>query len=42
MLVQEGAFTKDGERWIVGAGWASLEMPPTAPSPFAGACLLLR
>jgi len=29
MLVQEGALTKEGERWIVGAGLASLEMPPT-------------
>ena len=29
MLVQEGALTKEGERWIVGAGLAALEMPPT-------------
>ncbi|HEV7732044.1 MAG TPA: nuclear transport factor 2 family protein [Candidatus Binatia bacterium] len=29
MLVQEGALTRDGERWIVGAGLAALEMPPT-------------
>ena len=29
MLVQEGALTKDGDRWIVGAGLAALEMPPT-------------
>ncbi len=29
MLVQEGALTKEGDRWTVGAGLASLEMPPT-------------
>ncbi|MEO8604768.1 MAG: adenylate/guanylate cyclase domain-containing protein, partial [bacterium] len=29
MLVQEGALTKEGERWTTGAGLASLEMPPT-------------
>lgn len=29
MLVQEGAITKEGERWIVGANLAALEMPPT-------------
>jgi len=29
MLVQEGALTREGERWTTGAGLASLEMPPT-------------
>jgi class 3 adenylate cyclase len=29
MLVQEGALTKEGERWTAGAGLASIEMPPT-------------
>ncbi|MGH7788360.1 MAG: AAA family ATPase, partial [Candidatus Binatia bacterium] len=29
MLVQEGALTKQGERWTTGAGLAALEMPPT-------------
>ncbi len=29
MLVQEGALTRDGDRWIVGANLAALEMPPT-------------
>ena len=29
MLVQEGALTRDGDRWIVGDNLAALEMPPT-------------
>src|SRR5207344_3519324 len=29
MLVDEGAIERQGERWIVGANLAALEMPPT-------------
>ncbi|MFT5444155.1 MAG: class 3 adenylate cyclase/tetratricopeptide (TPR) repeat protein, partial [Myxococcota bacterium] len=29
MLVDEGALTKDGDRWTAGANLAALEMPPT-------------
>lgn len=29
MLVDEGALTRDGERWIVGENLAELSMPPT-------------
>src|SRR6266481_9222871 len=42
MLVQEGALTKDGERWIVGANLAALEMPPTIHALLAARIERLR
>ncbi len=29
MLVDEGAITRDGDRWVAGAALATVEMPPT-------------
>ncbi len=42
MLVQEGALTKDGERWTVGANLAALEMPPTIHALLAARIERLR
>ncbi len=42
MLVQEGALTKDGERWTSGAGLAALEMPPTIHALLAARIERLR
>ncbi|HEY2388778.1 MAG TPA: nuclear transport factor 2 family protein [Candidatus Binatia bacterium] len=42
MLVQEGVLTKDGERWIVGANLAALEMPPTIHALLAARIERLR
>jgi len=42
MLVQEGALTKEGERWTTGAGLASLEMPPTIHALLAARIERLR
>ena len=42
MLVQEGALTRDGERWTVGAGLAELEMPPTIHALLAARIERLR
>ena len=42
MLVQEGALTKEGERWIVGAELAALEMPPTIHALLAARIERLR
>jgi hypothetical protein len=42
MLVQEGALTRDGERWIVGANLAALEMPPTIQALLAARIERLR
>ncbi len=42
MLVQEGALTREGERWIVGAGLATLEMPPTIHALLAARIERLR
>ena len=42
MLVQEGALTKDGDRWTVGANLAALEMPPTIHALLAARIERLR
>ncbi len=42
MLVQEGALTRDGERWTAGAGLAALEMPPTIHALLAARIERLR
>ncbi|MBX3023588.1 AAA family ATPase [bacterium] len=42
MLVQEGALAREGERWIVGAGLAALEMPPTIHALLAARIERLR
>ncbi len=42
MLVQEGALTKEGERWTIGAGLAALEMPPTIHALLAARIERLR
>lgn len=42
MLVDEGALTRDGERWIVGANLAALEMPPTIHALLAARIERLR
>ena len=42
MLVQEGALTKEGERWTIGAGLAGLEMPPTIHALLAARIERLR
>ncbi|MEO7434839.1 MAG: AAA family ATPase, partial [Candidatus Binatia bacterium] len=42
MLVHEGALQREGERWIVGAGLASLEMPPTIHALLAARIERLR
>jgi len=42
MLVQEGALTRAGDRWIVGAGLAALEMPPTIHALLAARIERLR
>ena len=42
MLVQEGALTKEGERWIAGADLAALEMPPTIHALLAARIERLR
>ena len=42
MLVQEGALTKDGDRWTVGANLAALEMPPTIHALLAARLERLR
>jgi predicted ATPase len=42
MLVDEGAIEKQGERWIVGANLAALEMPPTIHALLAARLERLR
>ncbi len=42
MLVQEGALRREGERWVAGAGLASLEMPPTIHALLAARIERLR
>jgi class 3 adenylate cyclase len=42
MLVEEGALTKEGERWTAGAGLATIEMPPTIPALLAARIERLR
>jgi class 3 adenylate cyclase/ketosteroid isomerase-like protein/tetratricopeptide (TPR) repeat protein len=42
MLVQEGALTREGERWTTGVGLASLEMPPTIHALLAARIERLR
>ncbi len=42
MLVQEGALTKEGDRWAIGAGLAALEMPPTIHALLAARIERLR
>src|SRR5262249_60668759 len=42
MLVQEGALTREGERWTVGANLAALEMPPTIQALLAARIERLR
>src|SRR6185503_18732585 len=42
MLVDEGAIERQGERWIVGANLASLEMPPTIHALLAARIERLR
>jgi class 3 adenylate cyclase/ketosteroid isomerase-like protein len=42
MLVQEGALTKEGDRWTTGAGLAALEMPPTIHALLAARIERLR
>jgi len=42
MLVHEGALKREGERWIVGAQLAALEMPPTIHALLASRIERLR
>jgi len=42
MLVEEGALTKEGERWTAGAGLAAIEMPPTIHALLAARIERLR
>jgi class 3 adenylate cyclase len=42
MLVDEGAIERQGERWVVGANLASLEMPPTIHALLAARIERLR
>jgi class 3 adenylate cyclase/ketosteroid isomerase-like protein len=42
MLVQEGVIERQGERWIVGAALAELEMPPTIHALLAARIERLR
>jgi class 3 adenylate cyclase len=42
MLVQEGALTKEGDRWIPGVALAALEMPPTIHALLAARIERLR
>ncbi len=42
MLVQEGALTKEGDRWIAAANLAALEMPPTIHALLAARIERLR
>ncbi len=42
MLVDEGAMERQGERWIVGANLAALEMPPTIHALLAARIERLR
>ena len=42
MMVHAGALRQDGERWTVGAGLASLEMPPTIHALLAARIERLR
>src|SRR6185503_1772286 len=42
MLVDEGAIERQGERWIVGANLAALEMPPTIHALLAARIERLR
>jgi len=42
MLVQEGALTKEADRWTIGAGLAALEMPPTIHALLAARIERLR
>ena len=42
MLVQEGALTKEGDRWITGVALAALEMPPTIHALLAARIERLR
>lgn len=42
MLVQEGALAREGDRWIVGANLAALEMPPTIHALLAARIERLR
>ncbi|MFN2426687.1 MAG: AAA family ATPase, partial [Candidatus Binatia bacterium] len=42
MLVDEGALERQGERWIVGANLAALEMPPTIHAVLAARIERLR
>ena len=42
MLVQEGALTKEGDRWIPGVALATLEMPPTIHALLAARIERLR
>ncbi len=42
MLVHEGALERQGERWVVGADLASLEMPPTIHALLAARIERLR
>jgi len=42
MLVQEGALERHGDRWIIGAGLAELEMPPTIHALLAARIERLR
>jgi predicted ATPase len=42
MLVQEGAITRDGDRWIAGANLAALEMPPTKNAAVRHGCTAFR
>jgi class 3 adenylate cyclase len=42
MLVEEGALTRDGERWTTGTALATLEMPPTIHALLAARIERLR
>jgi class 3 adenylate cyclase/ketosteroid isomerase-like protein/tetratricopeptide (TPR) repeat protein len=42
MLVEEGAIERQGDRWIIGAGLAELEMPPTIHALLAARIERLR
>src|SRR6185295_18212838 len=42
MLVDEGAIERQGERWVVGANLAALEMPPTIHALLAARIERLR
>ncbi len=42
MLVQEGALTREGDRWTAGANLAALEMPPTIHALLAARIERLR